>query len=89
MGTFNFARATTYILVNVYAIKMAGVFLVTTSTVLIYTGIAPRWIAILGYVLAGILLLGSFYTSWAFIVLPAWVLLMSVYIMIDNSRRPA
>ena len=89
MGTFNFARATTYILVNVYAIKMAGVFLVTTSTVLIYTGIAPRWIAILGYVLAGVLLLGSFYTSWAFIVLPAWVLLMSVYIMIDNSRRPA
>ena len=37
---------------NVYAIKMAGVFMISTSTVVIYTKIAPRWIAVLGYVLA-------------------------------------
>src|SRR3954468_21304152 len=88
-ATFRLARSTAYVLVNVYAIKLAGVFLITTSTVVIYTQIAPRWIAVLGYVMAAILLLGSYYTSWNFIVLPAWVMLMSTYILIDNVRRSA
>jgi hypothetical protein len=85
-ATFRFARAVAYIIVNVYAIKMAGVFMISTSTVVIYTRIAPRWMAVLGYVLASILLLGSFYLSWSFIVLPVWVLLISIYILIDNLR---
>src|SRR3954454_1678494 len=88
-ATFRLARSTAYVLVNVYAIKLAGVFLITTSTVVIYTQIAPRWIAILGYVMAAILLLGSYYTSWNSIVLPAWVMLMSTYILIDNVRHSA
>lgn len=83
-STFRFARATAYIITNVYAIKMAGVFMISTSTVLIYTEIAPRWIAILGYVLACILLLGSYYISWSFAVLPLWVFLVSVHILIDE-----
>jgi hypothetical protein len=82
--TFRFARATVYIITNVYAIKMAGVFMITTSTVVIYTDIAPRWIAFLGYVLACILLIGSYYISWSFTVLPLWVFLVSVYILVDN-----
>jgi hypothetical protein len=85
-ATFRFARAVAYIIVNVYAIKMAGVFMISTSTVVIYTGIAPRWIAVLGYVLALLLLIGSYYLSWSFIVLPVWVLLISIYIFIDNLR---
>jgi hypothetical protein len=39
-ATFRFARAVSYIIVNVYAIKMAAVFMISTSTVLIRTGIA-------------------------------------------------
>jgi hypothetical protein len=86
-STFRFARATAYIITNVYAIKMAGVFMISTSTVVIYTGIAPRWIAILGYVLACILLLGSYYISWSFAVLPLWVFLVSIQILIDELGR--
>ena len=85
--TFRFARATAYVIMNVYAIKMAGVFMISTSTVVIYTGIAPRWIAVLGYALALIILVGSYYMSWSIIVLPLWVLLMSLYILIDNFRQ--
>jgi hypothetical protein len=85
--TFRFARATGYIIANVYAIKMAGVFMISTSTVVIYTEIAPRWIAFLGYVLACILLVGSYYISWSFAVLPLWVFLVSIYILIDNLGR--
>jgi hypothetical protein len=85
--TFRFARAATYIIMNVYAIKMAAVFMFSTSTVVIYTGIAPRWIAFIGYLLALILLIGSYYINWGFAVLPIWVFLISVYILMDNLRR--
>jgi hypothetical protein len=83
-ATFRFARAASYIIANVYAIKMAAVFMISTSTVVIRTGIAPRWIAFLGFLLALILLMGSFFISWSFAVLPFWVFLISVYILIDN-----
>jgi hypothetical protein len=85
--TFRFSRATAYIIVNVYGIKMAGVFMISTATVIVYTGIVARWIALLGYALALILLFGSYYMSWSFIVLPIWVFLISVHILIDNLRR--
>ena len=84
-ATFHFARAAAYSMMNVYTIKMAGVFMVTTSTIAIYTGFAPRWIAILGYLLALLLLFGSYYLSWSFVVFPFWVLVMSIYIFFDNA----
>lgn len=84
--SFHFARATAYNIMNVYAIKMAGVFMISTSTVALYTAFAPRWIAVLGYILASILLLGSYYIGWSIIMLPAWVFLISIHILIDNFR---
>jgi len=84
--TFHFARAVAYNLMNVYAIKMAGVFMISTSTVALYTEFAPRWVALLGYVLACVLLIGSSYISWSFLVLPGWVLLISIHILIHNFR---
>ena len=86
-ATFHFARAVAYGIVNIYMIKIAGVFIITTSTVAIYTKFAPRWIAFLGYGLALIILLGSYYIDWSFIVFPLWVLLLSTHILIDNMRR--
>jgi MFS family permease len=86
--TFRLARATVYIIANAYAIKMACVFMISTSTVVIRTEIAPRWIAILGFVLASILLVGSYFMSWSIAVLPVWVFLLSVHILIHNLRGP-
>jgi len=83
-ATFRFARAASYIIMNVYAIKMAAVFMISTSTVVIRTGIAPRWIAFLGFLLAVILLIGSFFINWSIAVFPSWVFLISVYILADN-----
>lgn len=85
-ATFRFARSTAYNLMNVYAIKMASVFMISTSTVALHTGFAPRWIAALGYALALVLLLGSYHIGWGIIVLPTWVALLSIYILIDNLR---
>lgn len=85
-ATFHFARAAAYSLVNVYMIKMASVFMITTSTVAIYTGIAPRWLAVLGYGLSLPLLFGSYYFSWSFLVFPLWVFLISASILKDSLR---
>ena len=86
-ATFHFARAAVYATVNVYMVKMASVFMITTSTIALYTGIAPRWLAIFGYGLALLLLFGSYYVSWSFVVFPFWVFLLSACILIDNLRR--
>ena len=87
-ATFYFARAAVYTIVNIYMIKMAGLFMSATSTVAIYTGFVPRWLAVLGYVLSLILLFGSYYIRYSFVVFPLWVFLISICILVDNLRRP-
>ena len=72
---------------NIYMIKMASVFMITTSTIALYTGITPRWLAIGGYALALPLLFGSYYISWSFVVFPLWVFLISIFILVDHLRR--
>jgi hypothetical protein len=85
-ATFHFARAVAYDLVNVYMIKMAGVFMFSTSTVALFTHFTPRWMAFLGYALSLLVLFGSYYLNWSFAVFPIWVFLVSIYILIDNMR---
>ena len=51
-ATFAFARAVTYEIMNLYAVKMAAVFMISTSTLAIRTGFFPRWIGLLGYAFA-------------------------------------
>jgi preprotein translocase subunit Sec61beta len=85
--TFHFARTFIYNLVNIYMIRMAAVFMISTSTVITYTNIAPRWVAYLGFVLALLLLFGSSYISWVFVAFPFWVFLISACLLIDEFRR--
>jgi hypothetical protein len=88
-ATFAFARAVTYEIMNLYAVKMAAVFMISTSTLAIRTGFFPRWIALLGYAFALFLLLSGRYIEWILMLFPLWVLLISLYILIDNLRRPS
>ncbi len=84
--TFALARAFAYNVVNVYAVKMEGVFMMITSTLALRTGFVPRWLAIPGLVMALLLLIGGQSFDLSFAVFPAWVLLVSTYILIDNLR---
>jgi hypothetical protein len=86
-ATFHFARTLTYNIVNIYMIKMAAVFMMSTSTVIIYTDIAPRWVAYLGFILALLLLFGSAYVSWVFVAFPFWVFLISTCLLIENFHH--
>jgi hypothetical protein len=86
-NTYGFGRAMTYELTNTYAIKMAGVFMISTCTVFLRLRLMPRWMAFLGYALALLLLLSIGYNSWVSLVFPAWTLLLSIFILIENYRR--
>jgi len=87
-AAFSLARAMTYEVMNIYAIKMAGVFTIATSTLALRTGFIARWIAFLGYALALLLLFAGRNIDGILLVFPFWVLLVSLYILVGNLREP-
>ena len=87
-GTFHFARGLAYGMVNIYLAKTAAVFMITTSTIAVYTRLTPRWLAIGGYVIAAVLLLGSGYIDGSLLMFPLWVLFVSVAILLDRQGVP-
>jgi hypothetical protein len=83
-GAYAVSRAQIYQLMNIYAIKMSGVFIIVTSTIALRTRIFPRWMAFLGYALALLLLLTVGVLQWTPLVFPLWVLLVSACILIEK-----
>ena len=88
-AAFTLARAMTYEIMNIYAIKMAGVFMIATSTLALRTAFIARWIAFLGYAVALLLLFANRSIEGILLVFPLWVLLVSLYILVGNLRRPS
>jgi hypothetical protein len=85
-GAYALSRAEIYQATQVYGIKMAGVFMISTCTISLRTRIVPRWMAVLGYALALLLLLSIGTIEWIPLVFPAWIFLVSVHILIENLR---
>ena len=85
-GIYTFARIVTYELMTVYTLKMAGVFMLSISTLSPRTGITPRWMAYLGFVLAVFLIISLGLIYWAPVVFPLYVLMISIYILVANLR---
>ena len=86
---FALARAFAYTLVNVYAIRMAGVFMLITSTIALRTAFIARWMAAPGFAMGLFLLFASQWVDWSFIVFPVWALLISVYLLVTSLRQDA
>jgi hypothetical protein len=88
-GVYTFARTVIYRITNVYAIKMAGVFMISLGTIWVRTQVMPRWLAYLTYVLALGLLLSISSNLWVTLIFPGWVCVVSVYILVSNLRSPS
>jgi hypothetical protein len=86
-ATYALGRAQVYQTMSVYGIKMAGVFMFSTSTILLRTAIVPRWIAFLGYALGAMLLLAIETLVWIPVVFPVWIFLISVAILVEKPSR--
>lgn len=85
-----FARAVMFQISNVCALRMAGVFMISLGTIWLRTGAMPKWLAVITYVAATTLLLTVTLSLWATLVFPAWVLLVSLHILLRTfGRRPS
>ncbi len=85
-GMYTFGRALMWRISNVYAIRMAGVFMISLGTIWVRTHAMPRWLALLTYGLALVLLVSIGFSLWVTLVFPGWVLIISVYILVLNLR---
>jgi hypothetical protein len=86
------ARALTgvgYGLVFVFAVRGAGMFAITTTTLLRNAGVLPRIPAVVAYLFAAFLLFAVTNNPVAVLVFPAWVVLISVFLLRHSRRRTA
>jgi hypothetical protein len=84
-GTLAVGRNTTGILLNVYTMRMAAVFTLTTVTIARRTQIVSRWLEIAGLATALVLLVGIGISDWVELLFPAWILALSIDIL---TARP-
>jgi hypothetical protein len=85
-GVITFGRAVMYTISNVYAVRMAGVFMISLATIWTRTRVMPRLFVFLTYALALLLLVSSNLTLWLILVFPAWVFVISLFILIVSLR---
>jgi hypothetical protein len=85
-GVVTFGRAVMFTVNNVYGVRMASVFMISLATIWIRTRVMPRLFVILTYTLAMVLLVISNLTLWLVLVFPAWVFVISVFILIISLR---
>jgi hypothetical protein len=82
-----FGRLLIYQITNIYALRMSGVFMISLGTIWLRTGTMPRWLAFLTYPLALVMLVSWSLNVLFSLIFPAWVFVISVYILIQNLRR--
>jgi MFS family permease len=88
-GTLALGRIVTTTLVNVYAMRMAAVFTLTTVTIARRTEIVSRWLTVAGFVSALVLLIGVGFSPWVELLFPAWILALSIDILAAGLRPSA
>lgn len=79
-------RGVTGLLLDVYAMRMAGVFTMSAATITLRTAVVPRWIAMAGYAAAAVMLVSTGLTRRVELLLPAWTLLLSIEILRVSLR---
>jgi len=61
-----------------YALRMAAVFMISLATIWLKTGLMPRWLVVVTYLVAVGLLFASDITMWLTLAFPIWVLVVSL-----------
>jgi hypothetical protein len=64
-----------------YAVRMAAVFMMSLATIWLKTGLMPRWLVALSYLVALAVLIASDVSMWVTLAFPLWVLIVSGLIL--------
>jgi hypothetical protein len=79
-------RLVTSVLLRVYAMRMAAVFMISTATITLRIQVIPAWIGIVGYVFAVVLLVSVGLTAWVTLLFPLWIFVLSLDILRSSLR---
>ncbi|HZQ31628.1 MAG TPA: hypothetical protein VFB19_07820 [Mycobacterium sp.] len=72
-----------------YALRMAAVFMMSAATVWLRTGLMPKWLDLLTYLVALAVLVASDLSMWVTMAFPAWVLVVSgLFLVRHNPTNP-
>ena len=85
-GVITFGRSIIYTITNVYAIRMAGVFMLSLGTIWARTHAMPRVLVMVTYLLAIVLLVVINLSLWVIMIFPLWVLTVSIFILMVSLR---
>jgi hypothetical protein len=83
-----FGRALMLQISNVYALRMAGVTMISLATIWFRTGLMPRWLVVVTYTLVLTLLVVVNFSLWVTLIFPAWVVLLSLFILRIRHTQP-
>ena len=75
-----------YALVFVYAVRGAGMYAITTTTLLRKAGVLPLWLAVIGRLLATFLLISTTLNPVVMLLFPAWAVLVGVVVFVRAGR---
>ena len=84
---YYFVQHLSYTFLNVFAIKMAGVFMFSTCTIALRTGLFPRWVAFSGFLCGLVLVVVISNWLWIALLFPIWILLVSAQILIADRKQ--
>ena len=85
--TYTYARHAVTQILGVYALRMAAIFQLSQASLWLRTRVMPRWMALITIVVALLLLFVFTQSWWVVLVFPAWVLLVSAYILIAQPAQ--
>jgi hypothetical protein len=74
---------------GMFGTRMAAVFTAAVCSIGVRTAVLPAWLAALGYATALVLLFSPPITRWGQLLFPAWVLVLSIYILVASRNQPA
>lgn len=81
-----FGRAVMLQISNVYALRMAAIFMISIATIWLRTRLMPKWLAVATYIMALVLLLVVSFNLWVTLIFPGWVFFISVLILVINVQ---
>lgn len=85
-----FGRQLLMTLTQTYAIRMAAVFMISSATIWLRTGLMPRWLVGLTYLVALANLAAGETSMWVVMSFPVWVLVVSALLLVRAElHRPA
>jgi hypothetical protein len=83
------SRNVTGSLLNVYAMRMAAVFTLTTVNIARRTRIVSPWLIYAGLACAVVLLVGVGISPWVELVFPVWILALSLEVLVIGGQASA